>query len=415
MKIKSLLVIVAIFATCILHTNAQSTYTNPIVDESIIFEEKLGIVAVEAEFFYRQSKTDKREWYRSSKNEKPNAGRDEDTLHVYGASNNAYLEILPDTRVTHADPLVNGENFNNIPDSMPTVHYKVKFTNPGRYYVWARAYSTGGEDNGVHVGLNYKWPESGQRIQWCDGKNEWTWSSKQRTDEVHCGIPYAIYLDILKPGIHDIQFSMREDGFEFDKFILTKDRYYKPEGTGPKVVANAALPDAYPAVPAPKIEKTYFEKLAQSIPKTKWIAAQQFPSLGTNYYEHGKNWMAINPEEYKEAITSTSFDYESGKYDLVFVAVGENDGSSTFRISINGKELGEYSPKISENMFEMGKNSNALWKGVSMTKGDKITVWAKVGTDGQEFTRGRWAGIIFTPVGKGQKIQNTSLSYVQNK
>lgn len=80
-------------------SNAQSKkYNNPIVGENVIFEEKQGMVVVEAEFFYKQSKTDVREWHRSSKNEQPNVGRDEDTLHVYGASNNAYIEVLPDTR-----------------------------------------------------------------------------------------------------------------------------------------------------------------------------------------------------------------------------------------------------------------------------------------------------------------------------
>ena len=31
--------------------------------------------------------------------------------------------------------------------------------------------------------------------------------------------PHGIYLDISTPGEHEIQFSMREDGFEFDKFL----------------------------------------------------------------------------------------------------------------------------------------------------------------------------------------------------
>jgi len=40
----------------------------------------------------------------------------------------------------------------------------------------------------------------------------------------HCGEPYEIYLDIEQPGLHTIEFSMREDGFEFDKWLMATDR-----------------------------------------------------------------------------------------------------------------------------------------------------------------------------------------------
>jgi len=124
---------------------------------------------------------------------------------------------------------------------MAVLHYKVHISNPGRYFVWVRAFSTGTEDNGIHVGINGNWPESGQRMQWCDGKHTWRWESKQRTQEVHCGEPYLIFLDIDKAGIHEITFSMREDGFEFDRFLLTSDKSFIPKGIGPDV---HILPDA---------------------------------------------------------------------------------------------------------------------------------------------------------------------------
>ena len=65
---------------------------------------------------------------------------------------------MPDTRVTHDDELVKGENFSDVPGVIATVYYRVKFNTPGRYYVWVRAMSTGSEDNGLHVGLNNEWP-----------------------------------------------------------------------------------------------------------------------------------------------------------------------------------------------------------------------------------------------------------------
>ncbi|WPR70139.1 hypothetical protein SLW70_09265 [Flavobacterium sp. NG2] len=224
MKSKSLIILS--FSYLIFGYNAIAQVVN--LESAVVFEEKNGLVAVEAEAFYKQSNTDVRQWYRTSITETPKVGRDDDDKHIENASQKAYIEILPDERVTHDDPLERDKNFTDEAGKMAVVHYKVKINTPGRYYVWARAFSMGSEDNGVHVGINGQWPEHGKRMQWCDGKGKWTWESKQRTKEVHCGLPHEIYLDIDQVGIHDIQFSMREDGFEMDKFILTNDVNYVP-------------------------------------------------------------------------------------------------------------------------------------------------------------------------------------------
>ena len=388
-------------------------FNNPITSEKTFFEEKNGLVAIEAEYFYKQSNTDVRQWYRTSINEVSKVGRDDDEQHSTGASNNAYIEILPDERVAHSDKIEKGRNFTDDAGSMAVIHYKVKINTAGRYYVWARAFSTGSEDNGVHVGLNGEWPENGKRMQWCEGKKNWTWASKHRTKESHCGVPKEIYLDINKPGIHDIQFSMREDGFEMDKFILTTNPDYIPIEFGPETVidTNKSIKDDSKK----NIEKSYFNTILSSNKKIKAIAAQEFPStVDTHFYKNGKNWLAINPNKHQEATTSAIFNFKSGSYDIVFVGVGENDGQSTFTVLINDKLLGSYQPPIIESMFEEGKKCNAIWLNTSIKKGDKITVIAKTGSaDGKEHTRGRWAGIIFAPVGKGNKIIEAPSSFTQ--
>ncbi len=200
-----------------------------------VFEEKNGIVAVEAEDFVKQTATNDREWFvigNGGNTPKP----DPDGSHASSASKGKYLELLPDTRVTHGDPLVGGVNFSNNPGKA-VVDYKVKFNSPGKYFVWVRAYSTGTEDNGVHVGIDGTWPESGTKMQWCKGKNEWTWESKQRTNANHCGEPEKIFINVPTAGVHTVSFSMREDGFEMDKFILSKT-YTKPTGKGLNALAT---------------------------------------------------------------------------------------------------------------------------------------------------------------------------------
>ena len=197
-----------------------------------IFEEKGGRVFVEAEHFYSKSEiggTLDRAWQLRSQEESPI--EIQNALHLDQVSGSAYLEVLPDTRTTHDDKLIGGVNFTNTPGQEAEVSYRIYFHTPGKYYVWVRAFSTGSEDNGVHVGLNGKWPRTGQRMQWCEGKNEWTWASKQRTERKHCGEEEKIFLNIPHPGMHTISFSMREDGFEMDKFALIRE-YAQPEGVG---------------------------------------------------------------------------------------------------------------------------------------------------------------------------------------
>jgi hypothetical protein len=240
----------AVYLMILMQAGPAAAQNEAIVSENLVFEEVDGLVAVEAEHFYKQSLSDVRKWYLISKGVAPAVDRDADDPHCQGASNNAYLEILPDTRATHDDELIGGENFSNEPGKLAVLHYKVYFNTPGRYYVWVRAYSTGTEDNGLHVGLNGQWPGNGQRLQWCEGKQSWHWESKQRTEKVHCGEPYLIYLDIKEAGEHEIMFSMREDGFEFDKFLMTTEKeYVRPGGPGPEVrVKSGILPAPFPVV-----------------------------------------------------------------------------------------------------------------------------------------------------------------------
>ena len=196
--------------------------------------ERDGLVVVEAEAFAAQERDDVRRWHVTSADETSSVAPDGDPNHAASAGGGAYVEVLPDARRTHADRLIEGENFAPEPGGVAVLSYPVRFETPGRYYVWARAFSTGTEDNGLHVGLGDEWPESGRRMQWCEGKHAWRWESRQRTDAHHCGEPHEIYLDVKEPGDRVVRFSMREDGFEFDRFLLTTDRDLpRPDGVGP--------------------------------------------------------------------------------------------------------------------------------------------------------------------------------------
>lgn len=137
----------------------------PLASPDLVFSERGGLVAVEAEHFFQQDLTGRRAWHLFTPAQWPRLVPDTDGTHVMGASGGAYLDALPDSRWTHDEKLIRGENFSNTAGAIAVLSYKVHFATPGRYYFWARVYSTGAEDNGLHVGLNGNWPESGQRWQ----------------------------------------------------------------------------------------------------------------------------------------------------------------------------------------------------------------------------------------------------------
>lgn len=191
-----------------------------------IFIVKDGFVEVEAECYHIQKNAEERTWQIKNKFSEYDHHTDPDSMEYLTASGECFVELLPDTRVTSKDKLLQGINFSREP-CLSILEYNVKFQTPGKYYVWVRAFSTGSEDNSIHVGIDDTWPESGKQMQWCEGKNKWTWESKQRTKSNHCGEPMKIFLIVEEPGTHKIQFAMREDGFAFDKFVLTT-KYEKP-------------------------------------------------------------------------------------------------------------------------------------------------------------------------------------------
>jgi len=221
-------------------------FETPIASEDLVIEERDGLLAMEAEHFHKQELDSVRKWRLTTASNVPVVDPDGDPQHAAGASGGAYLEGLPDTRRSHDDTLVEGQNFFPRPGTAGVLYYRIHINTPGRYYVWARIYSTNTEDNGLHVGIDGEWPETGQRLQWT-AKDHWAWGSKQRTEEVHTGERYKIFLDIAQPGPHTIMFSMREDGTEFDKWLMTTDReFVQPEDAGPAPIVRAGvLPDPF--------------------------------------------------------------------------------------------------------------------------------------------------------------------------
>lgn len=129
------------------------------------------------------------------------------------------MQLLPDTRVIHSDPLLHGVNFWDNPEGAPELTYTIDVEYEGLYDVEVRVLSRGTEDNGAHVGVNGDF-ERAQRVQWCTGKNQWTYSSALRLDSNHCGVPGSAKA-YLSAGENTINLRAREDGLYVDKIRLS--------------------------------------------------------------------------------------------------------------------------------------------------------------------------------------------------
>jgi hypothetical protein len=108
----------------------------------------------------------------------------------------------------------------------PRLNFEVKFVKTGIHYVWVRGYSTSGEDDSCHVGLDDDETTS-DRIQAGSGNSTWEWSIDRRDNQ---GLAQV---NVTSVGVHTLHVRMREDGWRFDKIVLTTNANYTPTGNGP--------------------------------------------------------------------------------------------------------------------------------------------------------------------------------------
>lgn len=187
---------------------------------NIMYGDSSGIISFEAENFYRQTKTDSRLWHLVTGNHTPSVGPDSDPPHLAGASENAYLELLPDGRQKDEDGINSKSSICSEGGMQAILSYMFEVKDTGKYYVWVRGFAVDGDDNTLHSGINRTWPESGKKITF-SGK-VWKWTNTQRDTKA------AVYIFVDRPGKHEFQLSMREDGCEIDRIVLTKNRNYVP-------------------------------------------------------------------------------------------------------------------------------------------------------------------------------------------
>jgi hypothetical protein len=131
----------------------------------------------------------------------------------------------------------NAYSFNpgDRPTGIPELDYLVYFNTTGTFSIWVRGSGdsdAGGANDSINLGLdgaiayriNGLWPESAG----------YTWGQTPT--------PAGATFTVATTGVHVINAWMREDGFVFDKLVLSSNTNYNPTGIGPAESTLAAPP-----------------------------------------------------------------------------------------------------------------------------------------------------------------------------
>ncbi len=178
-----------------------STDVQPLLLPGTVVTEQV-VISLEAEYFDTNDSSATHQWINNI---------------LSGASNDASMITTPNSGA------LSTTSANN-----PTLGYYAYFNEPGTWYLWIRGWgdtnSGVGNNDSLHAGLNGVLSTSADKID--SFPAGWNWSGNTE-DGVRASI------DVPAAGIHMVNLWMREDGLSVDKFILTNDPDYQPNGTGP--------------------------------------------------------------------------------------------------------------------------------------------------------------------------------------
>ncbi len=133
-----------------------------------------------------------------------------------------------------AGPDTDTNNNTGFVSNSPRLDYRVNFVTPGIYYVWilgrADTTSPSGMNDSVHVGLDGKAVDTADRISGFGNSFGWSRSTMDGS---------MATVEVAESGVRTLNVWMREDGFVFDKIVLTTDPDFIPSGEGPDESSRA--------------------------------------------------------------------------------------------------------------------------------------------------------------------------------
>jgi len=117
------------------------------------------------------------------------------------------------------------------------------------------------------------------------------------------------------------------------------------------------------------------------------------------YKDTRRKALAINAAQYKDKFAAAEAVYNgnNGTYTLVLTAMTETDGESTYKLFVNGRQIGSAQNLASADDYQPAPH---VWENVALAKGDKIQIHFNTASnkkipegDGFAYSRGRWVSV----------------------
>ena len=224
---------------------------------------------------------------------------------VAGFSGTSYLTALANSGVNQ------DANYATV---SPEVRFRVKFASTGTYYVWVRGYAAGPADDSVNVGIDGTAPASGAQLsQFPNVTPAWAWSSTKMDNAGR------VTVDVTTPGVHVISVWMREDGFSFDKILLTRTSTFTPAGVGP---AESPVDSALPVLSLSR-SNVAFSAAAGSNPAAQTVGVSNVGGGSVSWTAASNQpWLSVSPD------------------------AGTDAGALTLSVNAAGMAVGNYSGAV---------------------------------------------------------------------
>jgi hypothetical protein len=196
---------------------------------------------------------------------------------IPGFSGTGFMRAMP---ADGSEPTGANRDLNYVAEA-PRLDFEVNFIKTGTHYVWVRGYIIGGNDDSAHVGLDGEAPTS-DRMQTGSTEDTWEWSNGRREN---LGLAT---INVVDAGVHTINVWMREDGWRFDKLVLTTNPDYTPSGEGPPESDRSSLEKA--SCPKPANGQT-------DVPRDvvlNWMQGISTPAINGHKVYFSENFSDVN-------------------------------------------------------------------------------------------------------------------------
>ncbi|WP_430936024.1 hypothetical protein [Saccharicrinis sp. 156] len=243
-------------------------------------------------------------------------------------------------------------------------------------------------------------------VLWCSGKDfsPWYWMRDHQDESIRWLYRRAQAHDTGKADISDA-------GMLF--WLLTGDENGSPDKF--RNFIGDGIPDAVKGI---SVIKGLDENNKFTLSAMDDFPILTIPGYAPPYKDKYRKAMAIDAVHYKNVFAASKVQLTApkGLYNITISTLGEIDGESTYRLKVNGVELGQTQNKETEKDYKI---DNFTFKNVRLEEVNDIQVEFNSHSNGKipeddafAFSRGRWTQLKFHCVEKEveQEIKGTIIS-----